>query len=104
MNGFFKVRHHRGESLASHQEDVMWRLHRCERYYGSKSQMSSPECAKFLKELIHVECMDFSEMRYLWYLFLHFWVQILKIKIAWSYYKQESVYDFHFPQKTEKFK
>ena len=104
MNGFFKVWSNGGESLASHQEDVMWRLHRCERYCGSESQMSSPECAKFLKEIIHVEFMGFSEMLCLWYLFLRFCVQILKIKIAWSYNKQESVYEFHFPQKTEKFK
>ena len=57
--------------------------------------MSSPECATFLKKLIHVEFMGFSEMLYLRYLFLRFCVQILKIKIS---------YDFNFPKETEKFK
>ena len=66
--------------------------------------MSSPECATFLKELIHVEFMGFSEMLYLRYLFLRFCVQILKINISWSYNKQESVYDFNFPKETERFK
>ena len=66
MNGFFKVLHNGSESLASYQEeDVTQRLHRCERYYASVSQMSSIECAKFLKELIHVGFMGISDVLYL---------------------------------------
>lgn len=65
--------------------------------------MSSIGCAKFFKELIHVKLTRISDLLYLWYLFLSFCVQILKIKIAWNY-DRESVCDFNFPKKIEKLK
>lgn len=65
--------------------------------------MSSIGCAKFLKELIHVKFPRISDLLSLWYLFLSFCVQILKIKMAWND-DRESACDFNFPKKMEKFK
>lgn len=62
--------------------------------------MSSTGCAKFLKELIHVEFMTISDLLYLWYLFFSFCVQILKMKIAWDY-DREWICDFNFSKDGE---
>lgn len=66
-------------------------------------QMSIIRCAKFLKELIHVEFMSISDLLYLCYLFLSFCVQILKIKSAWNY-DRDSVCDFNFQKRLRNLK